>query len=103
MTNRPVLQSALLLVCGAVIGAWLITQSKDLFTAQLEPQSVDPSSVDLETVEAEVARLKMLVPSSSHIMMDAQWHWTNLWFAGRPRIGRSPNTNSMKRAVTYSG
>ena len=39
----------------------------------------------MESLPAEVARLKALVPSNSHIMMDVQWHWTNLWFAGQAK------------------
>jgi len=37
----------------------------------------------MEQLPAEVAQLKALVPSNSHIMMDVQFHWTNLYFAGR--------------------
>jgi len=39
----------------------------------------------MESLPAEVAQLKALVPSNSHIMMDVQWHWTNLWFAGQKK------------------
>ena len=39
----------------------------------------------MESLPMEVAQLKALVPSNSHIMMDVQFHWTNLWFAGRRR------------------
>ena len=39
----------------------------------------------MESLPAEVAQLKALVPSNSHIMMDVQFHWTNLWFAGRKK------------------
>ena len=41
--------------------------------------------VDLAMLQADVERLKALVPSNSHIMMDVQWHWTNLWFAGQAK------------------
>jgi hypothetical protein len=39
----------------------------------------------IESLAGDVARLQTLVPSNSHIMMDVQWHWTNLWFAGQAR------------------
>src|ERR1051326_5091147 len=39
----------------------------------------------MESLPMEVAQLKALVPSNSHIMMDVQFHWTNLYFAGRRR------------------
>ena len=39
----------------------------------------------MESLPEEVAKLKALVPSNSHIMMDVQWHWNNLWFAGQAK------------------
>src|SRR6266550_2336214 len=36
-------------------------------------------------IAAGVAQLKLLVPSNSHIMMDVQYHWTELWFAGQKK------------------
>ena len=44
-----------------------------------------PPLPTMESLPAEVAQLKALVPSNSHIMMDVQFHWTNLWFAGRKK------------------
>ena len=81
MTKRSVLQSVLLLVCGTVIGALVIVQP----TYSLRAQSAPPPAADLKTLEAEVARLRTLVPSDSHIMMDVQWHWTNMWFAAQAK------------------
>jgi hypothetical protein len=39
----------------------------------------------MESLPEEVAKLKALVPSNSHIMMDVQWHWNNLWFAAKTK------------------
>jgi hypothetical protein len=36
-----------------------------------------------EELPQEVATLRQLVPTNSTIMMDVQWHWTNLWWAGK--------------------
>ena len=44
-----------------------------------------PPAIDLKALDADVTRLKALLPSNSHIMMDVRWHWTNLWFAGRAK------------------
>jgi len=44
-----------------------------------------PRLPTLEELPQEVATLKALQPSNSHIMMDVQFHWTNLWFAGRKK------------------
>ncbi len=50
-----------------------------------QPQRGQPPPPTLESLAAEVAALRGLVPSNSHIMMDVQWHWTNLWFAGQAK------------------
>ena len=42
-----------------------------------------PALPTVESLPSEVAQLKALVPSNSHIMMDVQFHWVNLWFAGQ--------------------
>jgi hypothetical protein len=49
-----------------------------------QPQRAAPLPT-MESLPPEVAQLKALVPSNSHIMMDVQFHWTNLWWAGRRR------------------
>ncbi len=50
------------------------------------PQAPRPAPLPtMDSLPAEVAHLKELVPSNSHIMMDVQWHWTNLWFAGQAK------------------
>ena len=82
MKNRSVLQSVLLLVVGAAVGAFLAIELRAQPAATPAPAT---PAVDLKTLEEDVVRLKALVPSNSHIMMDVQWHWTNLWFAGQAK------------------
>jgi hypothetical protein len=41
------------------------------------------AGADLAALKAENERLKSLVPSQSHAMMDVAYHFTNLWFAGQ--------------------
>ena len=53
--------------------------------AQQPPQNGQAPLPTMESLPAEVARLNALVPSNSHFMMDVQWHWTNLWFAGKAK------------------
>ena len=53
--------------------------------AQQPPPQAQPPLPTMESLPREVAQLKALVPSNSHIMMDVQWHWTNLWFAGQAK------------------
>jgi len=85
MTSRSLVRSVVLLVVGAVIGG-LVSQ-RYLAAAQkpAPPAASQAQPADLKTLSADVERLKALVPSNSHIMMDVQWHWTNLWFAGQAK------------------
>jgi len=71
------IRGALLVMCGVVVG--LIIPA--LSAQQREGRRAALPS--MESLPMEVAQLKALVPSNSHIMMDVQFHWTNLWFAGR--------------------
>ena len=80
---------AFVVACGMVLGVgfgrawdrgWLPAVS-----AQEARRGGPPPLPTMESLPAEVAQLKALVPSNSHIMMDVQFHWTNLWFAGRKK------------------
>jgi hypothetical protein len=83
MTSRSLVRSVVLLVVGVVIGAGLM-QWRYTAAAQAPPkQAAAQPAGDVKTLQADVERLKTLLPSNSHIMMDVQWHWTNLWFAGQ--------------------
>ncbi|MGB7219825.1 MAG: hypothetical protein WBD07_13585 [Vicinamibacterales bacterium] len=67
------------LVLGAIIGGmaveyWLVTRGTPPAEAQT---GAEPSAA----LAADVARLKALLPTQSHIMNDVAYHWSNLWFA----------------------
>lgn len=54
------------------------------------PSKPDPSGATLKKLEtdvtvlyAEVERLKKVVPDQAHAMADVDYHFTNLWFAGK--------------------
>jgi hypothetical protein len=49
-------------------------------TSAAEPGS---TSDDLAALKVENERLRSLIPSQSHAMMDVAYHFTNLWFAGQ--------------------
>ena len=40
---------------------------------------------EMATLQAEVNRLKGMVPDQSHAMKDVAYHFANLWFAGEKR------------------
>src|SRR5215469_5096284 len=83
------LKTLLVFVCGALIGAlavWKLpalgqTAGKD----PADPAKADVAKIDLKALNDDVARLKSIVPSNSHIMEDVSFHYSNLWFAGQKK------------------
>ena len=86
MTKKIWLRSVLLVACGIIAGIGIDRGWQHgmlpVVSAQQGRRNALPT---MESLPAEVAQLKLLVPSNSHIMMDVQFHWTNLWFAGRKK------------------
>ena len=86
MTKTAWLGNALLVTAGITLGVGIDRLWHrgvvPVVSAQQGRRNALPT---MESLPAEVAQLKALVPSNSHIMMDVQFHWTNLWFAGRKR------------------
>ncbi len=76
------LAGAFLVVFGVLIGSGLTLgwQHSVLPKPIAQKQNALPT---MDSLPTEVARLKSLVPSQSHAMMDVQFHWTNLWFAAQ--------------------
>ena len=71
-------------VAGAALGAlaFSVAGSEVLLT----PREARAQGVPFRVLEPqEVATLRQLIPTNSTIMMDVQWHWTNLWWAGKRR------------------
>jgi cytochrome c553 len=79
------MRSAGLVVCGVLVGV-AVDQGwpRAVIPTAFAQQGRNPLP-SMESLPAEVAQLKALVPSNSHIMMDVQFHWTNLWFAGQKK------------------
>ena len=77
----------LLIACGVVLGIAIDRGVIPAVSAQQREAGGrrGPALPTMEQLPQEVATLKALVPSNSHIMMDVQWHWTNLWWAGRKK------------------
>ncbi len=91
MSKTMWIRSAVVLACGVAIGVGLDRGWHRVVPA-ISAQAPAPAPAQgrraaplptMESLPMEVAQLKALVPSNSHIMMDVQFHWTNLWFAGR--------------------
>jgi hypothetical protein len=79
--GKNVIIGVLLVVIGILIGVNL----PPLSAQQREARGRGPALPTMEQLPQEVATLRQLIPTNSTIMMDVQWHWTNLWFAGRKR------------------
>jgi hypothetical protein len=79
--HKHVFTGAVLFICGLAIGVSLTALSAQ----QREGRRGPPPLPTMEQLPQEVATLRQLIPTNSTIMMDVQWHWTNLWFAGKRR------------------
>ena len=79
--SKNVFLGAVLFVAGLAIGLSLATLSAQ----QREGRRGPPPLPTMEQLPQEVATLRQLIPTNSTIMMDVQWHWTNLWWAGKRR------------------
>jgi hypothetical protein len=83
--KRPLGAPAILaaLVIGAIIGGmaveyWLVTRAAP-------PTAAQTAAAPSAEMAADVARLKSLLPTQSHIMGDVADHWANLWFAAEKK------------------
>ena len=88
MTIHIPVRSLLLLACGILLGIAVdrmgyVAAIVPTVAAQQGRAAAPPPT--LESVAADVAQLKAIQPSNSHIMMDVQFHWTNLWFAAQKK------------------
>jgi hypothetical protein len=84
MTTRLSIQSVLLVTCGVLLGIAADHVGYPVTTVAAQQGRAAPPPT-LESLAADVAQLKAIVPSNSHIMMDVQFHWTNLWFAAQKK------------------
>jgi hypothetical protein len=80
MTTRKTLAAC---VCGIVCGAWNSTMDHIHFnslTSLAQAQDPQPS---MAAIASDVAVLKDKAVDQAHAMMDVEYHFTNLWFAGQ--------------------
>ena len=77
MTNTS-FRTAVLIVCGILVGG-AIDRAQEGRAAGPAPQ-MTPAQM-----QAEIERLKTLVPSYSHPMQDVAINWASLWFAAQKK------------------
>ena len=85
--TRKVLPVVLgVLIGGGAVEYWHRTRLTAAVSASETSAAPDGGSDGaLDALRADVARLKAIVPSQSHTMMDVGYQWTNLWFAAERR------------------
>ena len=76
-------RSAILVV--VLVGAAIGGAAADYLFRSRGTTTPSAQGVDLQALQADVERLKSLLPNQSHIMMDVGYHWTNLWFAAEQK------------------
>jgi hypothetical protein len=85
MTDTAVSASTrdLILSAAMVLASALLLNPQPV-RAQTTAASDTSSTVDdLAAIKADNVKLRGLIPSQSHAMMDVSFHFTNLWFAGQ--------------------
>jgi hypothetical protein len=77
-------RSLSLLAVGALVGGLVVWQlpARGQVPSPLPPQA-ENQPVDLTVLAADVARLKTVTPTLSHVMADAAFQYSNLWFSGQ--------------------
>jgi len=80
------LKSVVVFLCGALIGGLIVWRLPALGQTSTKDQvKTEPAKIDLDALNNDVARLKSITPSNSHIMEDVSFHYSNLWFAGQKK------------------
>ncbi len=76
-------------IAGCCLGAllWGNLRGRDLpgVAAARAAEAPAKPADQLAALKAEVEHLKSVVPDQSHAMKDVDYHFTNLWFAGRSK------------------
>src|SRR5262245_61153389 len=80
------LKTVVVFLVGALIGGLVVWKLPALGQATSKNETkTDTPKVDLSALNNDVARLKSIVPSNSHIMEDVSFHFSSLWFAGQKK------------------
>jgi hypothetical protein len=72
---------AVTFLAGVAVGALFLSQSFISVPQAILAQQSAQAKPDLVSLQAEIERLKQVVPDQAHAMQDVDYHFTNLWFA----------------------
>jgi hypothetical protein len=80
------LKTVSVFIIGALIGGLVIWKLPAHGQSQTNDHTkTETQKIDLVALNNDVARLKDIVPSNSHLMADVGFHYNNLWFAGQKK------------------
>lgn len=80
------LKSIVVFISGALIGGLVVWKVPALGQASAKDQpKAETPKIDLVALNNDVAHLKDIIPSNSHLMQDVGFHYNNLWFAGQKK------------------
>ena len=69
-------------LAGGVAGILAALGTFGCFSGKHEAHAAPPQP-DIRVLQADVERLKKVVPDQAHVMADVDYHFANLWFAGQ--------------------
>jgi hypothetical protein len=80
------LKNLIVFIVGALIGGLVVWKAPAMGQASAKDQpKADAGKIDLVALNNDVAHLKDIIPSNSHLMADVGFHYNNLWFAGQKK------------------
>jgi hypothetical protein len=80
------LKSVVVFIVGALIGGLVVWKVPAMGQASAKDQpKAEAAKIDLVALNNDVAHLKDIIPSNSHLMADVGFHYNNLWFAGQKK------------------
>ena len=75
-----------LFIAGALIGGLVVWKLPALAQSSArQEEKTAKAPVDLAALNADVTQLKNITPNLSHVMADASFQYSNLWFAGQQK------------------
>lgn len=83
MTRKTLKSTIAVLGTAILLGSCLPFNLQQLLSRQTSAQADSPAGGELAALRMEVERLKKVVPDQAHAMADVDYHFANLWFAGK--------------------
>src|SRR5919205_584013 len=80
------IKSLVVFIVGVLVGGLVVWKLSVLGQGPIKEQTkAETAKIDLEALSNDVAKLKDITPSNSHLMADVGFHYNNLWFAGQKK------------------